>query len=50
MDLHTAARNGDIPTLQSAVGAGQDLNAKDKLSRTPLHMAAWAGQTVSAGV
>lgn len=46
IDLHVAARNGDVPALVAAVAAGSDLNARDKLSRTPLHMAAWAGQTV----
>jgi ankyrin repeat protein len=47
MDLHTAARNGDVARMLELIGLGADLNARDKHSRTALHMAAWAGQDVS---
>ncbi len=43
-DIHAAARNGDLAALQSAIGAGQSLDARDNLRRTPLMLAAWAGQ------
>ena len=45
MDLHAAARAGDVAVLNAGVASGCDVNAKDKLSRTPLHLAAWSGQT-----
>jgi hypothetical protein len=45
--LHAAARNGDVAALTHAVASGADVNSKDKLKRTPLHMAAWAGQAAS---
>jgi ankyrin repeat protein len=47
MDLHTAARNGDVARMLELIGLGTDLNSRDKHSRTPLHLAAWAGQDVS---
>jgi ankyrin repeat protein len=47
MDLHTAARNGDVARMLELIGLGTDLNSRDKHSRTALHMAAWAGQDVS---
>lgn len=45
-ELHNAARNGDVEALTRLIGTKANLNARDQHSRTPLHMAAWAGQTV----
>jgi hypothetical protein len=47
-DLHTAARDGDTARVLQLVAIGADLNTRDKLARTPLHLAAWSGQTVRA--
>ncbi|XP_058103879.1 uncharacterized protein LOC131247928 [Magnolia sinica] len=45
-DIHTAARTGDVETLQSISSSNPlAINSRDKHSRTPLHLAAWAGQT-----
>jgi ankyrin repeat protein len=46
-ELHTAVRNGDVTALQAAIAAGADINGKDQLKRTPLVLAAWAGNIVS---
>ena len=43
-DLHTACRNGDIAEVRRVIASGAKLNGRDKHSRTPLHMASWAGQ------
>ena len=43
-DLHGAARTGDVQALGRDISAGADVNGLDKLRRTPLHLAAWAGQ------
>lgn len=40
--LHDAARNGDLDALAKAI-AVEKVDARDKTSRTALHMAAWAG-------
>ena len=44
IDLHGAARNGDIAALGKDIAAGADVNSRDRLRRTPLHLASWAGQ------
>ena len=43
VDIHAAARNGDIAALNLAAAQRQNLNTQDKLLRTPLHLAAWSG-------
>ena len=43
MALHAAARAGDVAALTHALASGEDVNSKDNLKRTPLHMAAWSG-------
>jgi ankyrin repeat protein len=47
MALHAAARSGDVAALTHALATGEDVNSKDNLKRTPLHMAAWAGHTAT---
>lgn len=45
-DLHDAARAGDLEGLQAIYFSNPTvINARDKHSRTPLHLAAWSGQT-----
>ena len=42
--VHMAARNNEIETVRAALEADAAVaNAKDKIKRTPLHLAAWAG-------
>lgn len=44
--LHDAARNGDVDeTIRLLAMNPASINERDRHSRTPLHMAAWAGQT-----
>ena len=43
-DAHAAARDGDLEALNTFIAAGSNLNQRDKHSRTPLHLAAWAGK------
>ncbi|KAG7542265.1 Ankyrin repeat [Arabidopsis thaliana x Arabidopsis arenosa] len=43
-DLHSAARSGDLAAVQSILSSNPlAVNSRDKHSRTPLHLAAWAG-------
>ncbi|XP_043717258.1 putative ankyrin repeat protein RF_0381 [Telopea speciosissima] len=45
-DLHAAARSGDLHAVQTICSSNPlAINSRDKHSRTPLHLAAWAGQT-----
>ncbi len=46
--LHDAARNGNLQGVHELLAKQADPNQQDKLRRTPLHLAAWAGHTVSA--
>ena len=43
-DAHATARDGDLEALNTFIAAGSNLNQRDKHSRTPLHLAAWAGK------
>lgn len=45
-DLHAAARSGDLIAVQSILISNPlSVNSRDKHSRTPLHLAAFSGQT-----
>eukprot|EP00741_Cyanophora_paradoxa_P000389 tig00000404_g380.t1 len=45
LDLHGAARAGDVDRIKELVtDENTEINARDKLNRTALHMAAWAGK------
>jgi ankyrin repeat protein len=44
-DLHAAARNGDTAAVVAAIAGKANVDARDKLSRTPLFLAAWSGKT-----
>ncbi|KAM3409423.1 hypothetical protein ACQJBY_002004 [Aegilops geniculata] len=44
LQLHKAARSGDAAAAESLCESNPlALNSRDRLSRTPLHLAAWAG-------
>ncbi|XP_006662645.1 ankyrin repeat domain-containing protein 29 [Oryza brachyantha] len=44
LHLHKAARSGDLAAVESLCEANPlALSSRDRLSRTPLHLAAWAG-------
>jgi uncharacterized protein len=45
-DLHYAARDGDLQSVQKLVTAGADVNLQDKMGWTPLHFAAQARSEV----
>ncbi|CAH8345514.1 unnamed protein product [Eruca vesicaria subsp. sativa] len=43
-DIHSAARSGDLAAVQLIISTNPlAVNSRDKHSRTPLHLAAWAG-------
>ena len=44
VDIHQAAKEGDIEAVKQHLAAGVDVNAKSKFGRTPLHSAAYYGQ------
>ncbi|GAB4834825.1 hypothetical protein Ancab_033093 [Ancistrocladus abbreviatus] len=45
-DPHAAARNGDLNAVESILFSNPlAINSRDKHSRTPLHLAAWAGHS-----
>ena len=50
VDAHAAARDGDLEALNTFIAAGSNLNQRDKHSRTPLHLAAWAGKVSAESV
>jgi ankyrin repeat protein len=43
VDIHDAARTGNIEAVKQHVAAGADVNAKNKYENTPLHRAAYDG-------
>ena len=43
MSLHDLIRNASLEDLRRSIATGSDVNAQDKLKRTPLHIAAWCG-------
>jgi ankyrin repeat protein len=48
--LHRAAWRGDLPQLKSLIAGGADLESRDRLGRTPLHVATHARQRDAIGV
>jgi ankyrin repeat protein len=47
--MHNAARNGDVASIEALYSANKSaVNSVDKLQRTPLHMACWAGCVAAA--
>ena len=43
-DLHKAARQGDVDRVKSLLDQGSQIDAKDHIHRTALHLAAYDGQ------
>ena len=41
--LHNAAREGGDAAMKALLAQGSSLSVRDKHSRTPLHLSAWAG-------
>jgi len=48
--LHRAAWRGDLPQLKALIAGGADLEARDAMGRTPLHVATYARQREAIGV
>ena len=44
MPLHGAAEAGDVPRLESLLAAGAQVDARDALGETPLHVSARNGR------
>ena len=44
LGLHNAAREGNVVELTKLLAQSSSVQTRDKHSRTPLHLAAWAGQ------
>jgi ankyrin repeat protein len=44
-DIHAAAYAGDLPKVKQLVAGGVDINKRDKKKVTPLHLAAFQGNT-----
>ena len=43
VDIHQAAKDGNIEAVKQHLAAGTDVNVKDTNRWTPLHYAAWKG-------
>jgi len=48
--LHRAAWRGDLPQLKALIAGGADLEQRDAMGRTPLHVASYARQREAIGV
>ncbi|MDM0080274.1 ankyrin repeat domain-containing protein [Variovorax sp. J31P179] len=48
--LHRAAWRGDLPQLKALIAGGADLEARDAMGRTPLHVTTYARQREAIGV
>jgi hypothetical protein len=48
-ELHDAARTGDTAKIIGLLASSPDIDGRDKHSRTPLILAAWAGHLVGGG-
>jgi ankyrin repeat protein len=48
--LHRAAWRGDLPQLKALIAGGADLEARDAMGRTPLHVASYARQREAIGM
>lgn len=46
MAMHKAARENDADEMQTLIVSGKyDINERDSMRRTPLHLASWSGHT-----
>ena len=43
MDIHQAAKTGDVGRIQQLLAEEGNPNERDQHARTPIHLAAWAG-------
>ena len=41
--LHNVAREGDGAAMKALLAQGSSISVRDKHSRTPMHLSAWAG-------
>lgn len=48
--LFNAAKNGDIAKLRTLLDGGEEVNARDRVRKTPLLEAVWFNQPVAVGV
>ena len=49
VDLHGAARTGDVDALGKCIAAGADVNGRDKHKRTALHSPLTPGSSRPSG-
>ena len=49
LQLHEAARTGNLQELRRLAASGMSLDERDQHNRTALHLSAWAGNVRDGG-